>query len=71
MPAPTNPAPEEEATKVVSYRVICISMFKEDLRELDEMVRALKARGIGRASRSSLIRYALREIDLDRVEDLR
>lgn len=49
------------------YKVICISLYTEDLAHLDEMVEALKARGLTKANRSALIRYALGAVDLDRV----
>jgi hypothetical protein len=49
------------------YKVICISMYTEDLAQLDEMVEALKARGLTKASRSALIRHALSQVDLDKV----
>jgi hypothetical protein len=49
------------------YKVICISMYTNDLRRLDTMVETLKARGLTKANRSALIRYALGEVDLDRV----
>jgi hypothetical protein len=49
------------------YKVICISMYTHDLAKLDEMVDSLKARGLTKANRSALIRYALSELDLDRV----
>ena len=49
------------------YKVICISMYTEDLRRLDGMVESLKARGLTKANRSALIRYALGEVDLDKV----
>lgn len=53
--------------KPLHYKVICISMYTEDLRRLDQMVDALKARGLTKANRSALIRYALGGIDLDAV----
>ncbi len=49
------------------YKVICISMYTEDLSKLDAMVDALKARGLTKANRSALIRYALAGVDLDSV----
>jgi hypothetical protein len=49
------------------YKVICISMYTEDLERLDEMVSALKARGLTKANRSALIRHALSQVDLDKV----
>ena len=44
---------------VTHYKVICISLYNEDLRRLDEKVEQLKKRGVRRASRSALIRHAL------------
>jgi hypothetical protein len=49
------------------YKVICISMYTDDLGKLDEMVDALKARGLTKANRSALIRHALGQVDLDKV----
>ena len=70
-PPPTEPVPEAPSTKRDAkpshYKVICISMYTDDLRRLDSMVEALKARGLTKANRSALIRYALGEVDLDRV----
>ena len=53
--------------KPTHYKVICISMYTEDLKRLDTMVDSLKARGLTKANRSALIRYALSSIDLDNV----
>lgn len=49
------------------YKVICISMYTEDLDRLDEAVRELKRRGYTRASRSSVLRAAMLQLDLARV----
>ncbi len=46
------------------YDVICISLYKEDLAQLDEMVAKLKKRGHRRISRSALIRFALDQVDI-------
>lgn len=48
----------------VEYRVICISLYHDDIKKLDEKVDMLKARGIHRANRSALIRFALAQVDL-------
>ena len=55
------------AEKPAHYKVICISMYTDDLEKLDEMVVALKARGLTKANRSALIRHALSQVDLDKV----
>jgi hypothetical protein len=53
--------------KPAHYKVICISMYNRDLEQLDEMVEKLKARGLTKANRSALIRFALAQVDLDKV----
>lgn len=53
--------------KPAHYKVICISLYTEDLKRLDAMVDSLKARGLTKANRSALIRYALGAVDLDAV----
>lgn len=70
----TPPASVTQLTKAAKledkpahYKVICISMYTDDLQRLDGMVDQLKNRGLTKANRSALIRYALAEIDLDRV----
>jgi hypothetical protein len=70
-----TPTPAEERPRAKAlpserpqhYKVICISMYTEDLERLDEMVSALKARGMTKANRSALIRHALAHVDLDKV----
>lgn len=57
----------ERSAKPTHYKVICISMYTDDLKRLDEMVDTLKARGLTKANRSALIRYALGEVKLDEV----
>jgi len=69
-PSPTESVPEAPSkrdAKPSHYKVICISMYTDDLKRLDSMVEALKARGLTKANRSALIRYALGAVDLDRV----
>ncbi len=46
------------------YDVICISLYKEDLAQLDEMVAKLKKQGHRKISRSALIRFALDQVDI-------
>ena len=49
------------------YKVICISLYNDDLMGLDAKVAELKSRGFTKANRSALIRYALSVVDLDQV----
>jgi hypothetical protein len=53
--------------KPAHYKVICISMYTRDLEQLDAMVEQLKARGLTKANRSALIRFALGQVDLETV----
>jgi len=62
---PAANAPAQE--KPTHYKVICISMYTKDLDRLDELVEALKKKGITKASRSALIRAALDQVDLDKI----
>lgn len=63
---PSNPK-QPASARPTHYRVICISMYTEDLERLDAMVEDLKGRGITKANRSALIRHALSNVDLDKV----
>ncbi len=58
---------EANGEKPTHYKVICISMYTEDLKRLDNMVDSLKARGLTKANRSALIRYALGAVNLESV----
>jgi hypothetical protein len=71
----SQPPEEERRPKLIAggsekpahYKVICISMYTRDLQELDRMVDDLKGRGLTKANRSALIRFALGQVDLDKV----
>jgi hypothetical protein len=60
-------APRVAGERPTHYKVICISMYTDDLERLDEMVQNLKSRGLTKANRSALIRYALGSVKLDEV----
>jgi len=61
-----EPHPERpEKQKPTHYKVISISLYTEDLERLEAMVAELKRRGHTKASKSSLIRFALDQVDLD------
>ena len=51
--------------KPTHYKVVCISMYTADIENLNAMVAELKSRGHTKANKSQLIRYALRQLDLD------
>ena len=67
-PAPRTPRRGEPRDgRPLHYKVICISMYTDDLERLDAMVDRLKARGLTKANRSALIRWALGSVDVDHV----
>ncbi|MBK9258790.1 MAG: hypothetical protein IPM54_03025 [Polyangiaceae bacterium] len=66
-PIPRRVADKPPLPRPTHYKVICISMYTDDIERLDEMVDALKARGLTKANRSALIRHALSQVDLDKV----
>ena len=53
--------------EALHYKVICISLYNEDLQRLDGMVESLKGKGFTKASRSALIRAALDQVDLSKI----
>lgn len=68
-PRPVAPARAERGRddKPTHYKVICISMYTQDLEELDAKVAELKRRGWTKANKSQLIRLALAALDLDKL----
>ncbi|MBI2897047.1 MAG: hypothetical protein HYY06_26050 [Deltaproteobacteria bacterium] len=59
-PPATKPKPEH-------YKIVCISLYREDLEHVDGLVRALKDRGHTKANRSSVIRFALQSVDVSKM----
>lgn len=47
----------------VPYKVITISMYRDDLRRLDDLIDRLKKHGVKQPSRSAIIRHALSVLD--------
>lgn len=62
-----GPAVVRAKPKPDHYKVICISLYTEDLAHLDAAVDELKQRGHTKASRSSVLRAAMKQLDLDKV----
>ena len=63
----TGRSVQEPVERPTHYKVISISLYTEDIARLNELVKDLKARGHSRASKSMLIREALRQLDLDSI----
>ena len=53
--------------KPTHYKIVCISLYVEDIERLERMVGELKKRGHTKANKSQLIRAALDQVDLDRI----
>ncbi len=53
--------------KPTHYKVICISMYTKDIENLEATVAELKRRGYTKANKSQLIRYALSQVDIDKM----
>lgn len=51
--------------KPTHYKVVCISLYTQDIENLEAKVAELKRRGHTKANKSQLIRMALRQLDLD------
>lgn len=76
-PPGADEADEEDSAKVVQeagkkpkpshYKIVCISLYNEDIARLESLVAELKRRGYSKANKSQLIRAALEQIDLDKV----
>ena len=57
----------EKKAKPTHYKICCISLYTEDIDRLETMVRTLKDRGYTKANKSQIIRYALANVDLDKM----
>lgn len=67
--APAEPRPRALAPrpKPTHYKIVCISLYVEDIERLQALVAELKRRGHTKANKSQLIRAALDQVDLDRI----
>lgn len=69
------PAPADEVTrardkkreKPTHYKIVCISLYTEDIERLESLVAELKRRGHTKANKSQVIRAALDQIDLAKI----
>jgi hypothetical protein len=66
--APVNDGPAAKAKeKPTHYKVVCISLYNQDIENLEQMVAELKRRGHTKANKSQLIRAALAQVDLGKI----
>lgn len=65
---PGRPAkPPMARAKPTHYKIVCISLYTDDIARLEQMVAELKKRGHTKANKSQLIRAALDQVDLEKV----
>jgi hypothetical protein len=65
-PAPRR-ATERARPRPTHYKVVCISLYTKDIEALETTVAELKRRGYTKANKSQLIRYALAQLDIDKL----
>jgi hypothetical protein len=67
-PAPPEAKkPETKKEKPTHYKIVCISLYTEDIERLEKLVTELKSRGHTKANRSQVIRAALDQIDIAKI----
>jgi hypothetical protein len=68
--APAKPAGRSAAAdkpKPTHYKIVCISLYTEDIERLEALVAELKKRGHTKANKSAVIRYALDSVDIGKM----
>lgn len=63
----STPRTRKTKTKPTHYKVVCISLYTQDIENLEATVAELKRRGHTKANKSQLIRQALRQLDIDKL----
>jgi hypothetical protein len=61
------PAPVEKKPKPTHYKIVCISLYTDDIERLEALVAELKRRGHTKANKSAVIRYALDSVDIGKM----
>ena len=65
---PSRPlAAAEVKPKPTHYKIVCISLYTEDIERLERLVATLKKRGHTKANKSAVIRYALDSVDITKM----
>jgi len=60
------PARQPKA-KPTHYKIVCISLYTEDIERLEGLVAELKRRGHSKANKSAVIRFALDSCDIAKM----
>ena len=64
---PLLPSSTARKPRPTHYKIVCISLYNDDIERLERMVDTLKSRGHTKANKSQLIRAALDQVDLEKV----
>jgi hypothetical protein len=64
---PARRASAADKPKPTHYKIVCISLYTEDIERLEALVAELKKRGHTKANKSAVIRYALDTIDIGKM----
>ena len=64
---PAEQTAKPKKAKPTHYKVVCISLYTQDIEHLESTVAELKRRGHTKANKSQLIRQALRQFDIDKL----
>lgn len=64
-PKPTRRRRREKPPQ--HYKVLSISLYNEDIEQMDDFVKELKKQGFTRMNRSALIRFALDQVDISKM----
>ncbi len=61
----------ETYSKPNHYKIVCLSLYTEDIEKLNFLVKELKKRGHSKANKSQVVRAALEQIDIGRIPNTR
>jgi hypothetical protein len=64
---PARRASAADKPKPTHYKIVCISLYTEDIERLEALVTELKKRGHTKANKSAVIRYALDSVDIAKM----
>lgn len=56
-----------QKAKPTHYKIVCISLYTEDIERLETLVAELKKRGHTKANKSAIIRFALDSVDIEKM----
>jgi hypothetical protein len=65
--APVSRRPQPPRPRPTHYKVVCISLYTKDIEALEATVAELKRRGYTKANKSQVLRFALAQLDIDKL----